>query len=134
MTFPRFRHTAVDCPDAYALAEFYRQLLGWDYPAGRTAGPGDDWVNLANPDGGPSIAFQQTEGQRPSTWPDDAVPQQLHFDFSVPTSDELTAQRARVEELGGRMIFDRFDDPEEPLFVFTDPAGHPFCIFVAPES
>ena len=26
---------------------------------------------------------------------------------------------------------DRSDDPEEPLYVYADPAGHPFCIFVA---
>ncbi len=29
------------------------------------------------------------------------------------------------------MLLDRTDDPEEPLYVFADPAGHPFCIFVA---
>jgi len=28
-------------------------------------------------------------------------------------------------------LFDRSDDPDEPLFVFADPAGHPFCLFVA---
>ncbi len=31
-----------------------------------------------------------------------------------------------------RILLDRFDDPEEPLYVFADPAGHPFCIFVSP--
>ena len=25
---------------------------------------------------------------------------------------------------------DQFDDPDEPLYVYADPAGHPFCIFV----
>jgi hypothetical protein len=25
-----------------------------------------------------------------------------------------------------------FDDPDERLYVFADPAGHPFCMFVAP--
>jgi hypothetical protein len=24
------------------------------------------------------------------------------------------------------------DDPADPLVVLADPAGHPFCIFVAP--
>jgi hypothetical protein len=24
------------------------------------------------------------------------------------------------------------DDEQEPLYVFADPAGQPFCIFVAP--
>ncbi|MGW0888897.1 VOC family protein, partial [Micrococcus luteus] len=25
---------------------------------------------------------------------------------------------------------DRSDDEDEPLYVFADPAGHPFCVFV----
>jgi hypothetical protein len=29
------------------------------------------------------------------------------------------------------MLDDRSDDPQEPLRVYADPAGHPFCIFVA---
>jgi hypothetical protein len=33
--------------------------------------------------------------------------------------------------LGARLLHDRSDDPEEPLRVYADPAGHPFCIFVA---
>ena len=41
------------------------------------------------------------------------------------------AQRQRAEALGAQVIFDRTDDAEEPLYVFADLAGHPFCIFVA---
>ena len=33
--------------------------------------------------------------------------------------------------LGARLRYDRSYDPEEPLRVYADPAGHPFCIFVA---
>jgi len=29
------------------------------------------------------------------------------------------------------ILLDRNDDPDEPLYVFADLAGHPFCIFVA---
>ena len=32
--------------------------------------------------------------------------------------------------LGGRLVLDRSDDEDEPLYVFADPAGHPFCVFV----
>jgi hypothetical protein len=32
------------------------------------------------------------------------------------------------------VLHDRFDDPAEPLYVYADPAGHPFCMFVAPSS
>jgi hypothetical protein len=28
------------------------------------------------------------------------------------------------------VLLDRFDDEDEPLYVFADPSGHPFCIFV----
>jgi hypothetical protein len=30
-----------------------------------------------------------------------------------------------------QLHLDRTDDPEEPLYVFADPSGHPFCVFVA---
>jgi hypothetical protein len=50
----------------------------------------------------------------------------------VPGADDLRAQHERVLGLGARLLHDRFDDPVEPLYVYADPAGHPFCIFVAP--
>lgn len=51
----------------------------------------------------------------------------------MPTAEELTQQHERVLALGARLLYDRFDHPHEPLYVYADPAGHPFCIFVAPE-
>ena len=56
---------------------------------------------------------------------------QLHLDFTVPDTDALHANGDRAVSLGGRILLDRSDDPEEPLFVVADPAGHPFCLFVA---
>ena len=47
---------------------------------------------------------------------------------------ELFAQRDRALALGATLLRDRSDDPEEPLYVFADPHGHPFCIFVAPDA
>ena len=58
------------------------------------------------------------------------MPQQLHLDLRVDTVEELDAVRDRVLELGGELRFDRSDDPDEPLRVFTDPAGHTFCVIV----
>jgi hypothetical protein len=66
-----------------------------------------------------------------STWPEPGVPQQLHLDLTVRDVDELSAIHTRVLALGGRLRFDRSDDDEEPLRVYVDPAGHPFCVFVA---
>jgi hypothetical protein len=85
---------------------------------------------LKEPDGRPLLAFQQVDELPRSTWPDNALPQMLHLDTSVPSAEELTAQHQRVLALGARLLLDRFDDPDEPLYVYADPAGHPFCIFV----
>jgi hypothetical protein len=54
----------------------------------------------------------------------------LHLDTTVPDVEELHRQHERVLALGGTLLYDRSDDAEEPLFVYADPAGHPFCIFV----
>jgi len=55
----------------------------------------------------------------------------LHVDTSVPTLADLHAQHQWALSLGARLLLDRSDDPVEPLFVYADLAGHPFCIFVA---
>jgi hypothetical protein len=54
----------------------------------------------------------------------------LHLDLTVPTSADLDAQHRRALDLGARLLLDRSTDSEEPLRVYADPAGHPFCIFV----
>jgi hypothetical protein len=58
------------------------------------------------------------------------VPQMLHLDTVVATRDELQIHRDRALALGASELLDRTDDQDEPLYVFADPAGHPFCIFV----
>jgi len=49
----------------------------------------------------------------------------------VPTRQSLDDQHTRALALGATLLFDRSDDAQEPLRVYADPAGHPFCIFVA---
>ncbi|MHB8438767.1 MAG: VOC family protein [Acidimicrobiales bacterium] len=141
MPHPRLRGVVLDATDVRALAEFYRAVLGYEYRPGDEPGAGDepdapqrDWLILSDPAGaGVHLAFQQVEELPASTWPAAGVAQQLHLDISVPTADELEAQHRRVLGLGARLLEDRFDDPDEPLYVYADPAGHPFCIFVAPD-
>jgi catechol 2,3-dioxygenase-like lactoylglutathione lyase family enzyme len=137
--FPSLLQVVLDTTDARRLAEFYRQLLGFTYRAGDeppAAGEidsrGQDWLVLRHPSGSPRVAFQQVSVLVESTWPDNAVPQQLHLDLTVPSTQELDAQHTRVLELGARLRYDRSHDEQEPLRVYADPSGHPFCIFVAP--
>jgi catechol 2,3-dioxygenase-like lactoylglutathione lyase family enzyme len=135
VTHPRLLQTVLDTTDARALAEFYRQLIGYHYRPGDEP-RGDevdspDWLVLRDGDGFNRIAFQQVDRLEPSTWPSPDVPMQLHLDLTVPDKAELEHQRHRAERLGARLALDQSEDEEEPLYVFRDPAGHPFCIFVA---
>ena len=139
--FPVLRQVVLDGTDARVLAEFYRQLLGFRYrpgdeppPAGEPDPQGRDWLVLRNPAGGVQVAFQQVAELPRATWPEGPVPQQLHLDLTVPTTAELDAQHERALALGAELLEDRSEDPEEPLRVYADPAGHPFCIFVAPAA
>jgi catechol 2,3-dioxygenase-like lactoylglutathione lyase family enzyme len=137
--FPRLRSVVLDTMDARGLAEFYRQLLGYEYrpgderpAAGEPDPKGRDWLVLVDPGGRARLAFQQVEHLPAATWPEGEIPQQLHLDLSVATAEELTVQHNRALALGARLLDDRFDHPVEPLYVYADPSGHPFCIFVAP--
>ena len=140
-TFPRFRSIVLDTTDARRAGEFYRQLLGWDYlegfepPAPGLPDPrGADWVVVLPPDRAFRLAFQQVPSLPAATWPADGVPQQLHLDLQVRTGDELAAVHQRALDLGARVLDDRSTDPEERLYVYADPDGHPFCVFVSGEG
>ncbi len=133
--FPQLLQVALDCTNARELAEFYRELLGFRYRQGDeppAAGEPDtaDWLVLTDAAGERRLAFQQVANLPKATWPEGPIPQQLHLDLMVPTAEELLAHHERALALGARLLQDRFDDPEEPLRVYADLAGHPFCIFV----
>jgi len=118
--FPVLRGVVLDTTDARRLAE------GGDDPRGR------DWLVVTHPSGLPRLAFQQVADLPASTWPDPGTPQQLHLDFGVPDEAALGAQHERAIGLGAQLLLDRSDDPVESLYVYADPDGHPFCIFVSP--
>jgi hypothetical protein len=137
---PALRQVVLDGTDIRTLAEFYRQLLGLRYrPGDEPPGPGqpdprgEDWLVLRGDGGGVQLAFQQVASLPEATWPEGPIPQQLHLDLTVPGTAELDVQHERAMALGARLLDDRSEDPEEPLRVYADPAGHPFCIFVVPD-
>ncbi|OFE16225.1 glyoxalase [Humibacillus sp. DSM 29435] len=133
--YPQLLHTAIDTTDARELAEFYRQLLGLTYRPGDEPPTGEgadqaDWLVLVGPDGRRKLAFQQVERLERTTWPAHDVPMQMHLDLTVSSAEQLEPQRERAQALGAVLLLDRTDDADEPLYVFADPAGHPFCLFV----
>lgn len=112
---------ALDCPDAVALAEFYARLLGW-----RVVRDNDetDWVEVHPEQGSHFLAFQEVSDYRAPEWPDGPTPQQAHLDFYV--ADLAAAEAAALAAGAARHAV----QPSErgSFVVFTDPAGHPFCL------
>lgn len=140
MDVPTMRQTVIDAqegPPARALAEFYRLFLGKRYRDGDAPpeSAADDvaareWLVLHDADGGGRLAIQPVPWVPRATWPAGEHPQMLHLDLTVGSVDALDRQHGRALELGAALLLDRSDDPEEPLRVYADPAGHPFCVFV----
>ena len=137
-TYPLLRQVVLDSTDTRGLAEFYRQLLGYNYrpgdeipPAGEPDERGRDWLVIRDPGGGAGMAFQQVDELPETTWPEATIPQQLHLDMSVTSVEEFEKQHERATSLGAQVRYDRSHHEQEPLRVYADPAGHLFCIFVA---
>jgi len=121
----RLHHIVLDCPDPEVLARFYSELLGWPI-TWRQA----EFVAVAADPRSSGLAFQQVTGYQPPDWPDPARPQQVHLDVMV---DDLDEAEPLVLALGARRLpVPDPDDPEPGWRVYTDPAGHPFCLIPRP--
>ncbi|SMH44229.1 hypothetical protein SAMN06295885_2322 [Rathayibacter oskolensis] len=132
------RQIVLDAENARELAAFYLALLGGEYrPGDEPAADGSDddaeWVAIRTSEG-VGLTVQRVDQLPRVTWPDGPVRQQLHLDFTVADADELEQQRARAVALGATVVDDQSADPEGALFVLADPAGHPFCIYVADDA
>lgn len=112
-----FRGPFIDCPDHYALAEFYLGLLGGQIIMELQ----EDYIVIAT-ETGRSLAFQR-EGYVPPTWPTQERGQEMHFDLMV---DDMDAAQVRAIALGAKLV----DDGQDSFHVFLDPAGHPFCLCI----
>jgi catechol 2,3-dioxygenase-like lactoylglutathione lyase family enzyme len=112
----RVHHLIFDCPDPSALATFYSRLLG-----NPITYQDDDFVVVSTSDRASGLAFQRSPDQRPATWPDPAVPQQLHLDVMV---EDVAGSTDAVLALGATKL--------DGDGVFADPAGHPFCLIKRP--
>jgi catechol 2,3-dioxygenase-like lactoylglutathione lyase family enzyme len=112
--------TVLDAPDARALADFYRRLLGW--PIGQDE---QDWVTLRPPGGGAGLSFQTEAAYVAPRWPaGPGDPQmQLHLDIEV---DDLDEAGAFAAALGATLAAYQ---PQEDVRVYLDPVGHPFCLW-----
>lgn len=112
----RLGAVSVDCADPAGLAEFYQNMLEL-----QTMFASDDFVALQG--AGVFLTFQRVADHKPPSWPEGAVPKQLHLELAVA---DLDGQEARILALGATKA-DIQPNPDS-WRVLIDPAGHPFCI------
>jgi len=116
----RLTSTVLDSPEPLRLAEFYRDLLGFEFAA-----RDPDWVVLRAADGA-GLSFQREEAFVPPVWPAGPGDQQMqdHLDIAV---DDLPSALDRAVELGA--VVEEFQ-PQETVRVLRDPHGHLFCLYL----
>ena len=110
----------VDAADVAAESEFWAGMLG-----GRVVGDDPSFHCVIDADRQWRIGVQHAPDHVPPDWPDGS-PQQVHVDLHV---DDASAAHERAIRLGARLLRPADDlASAEGHQVYTDPAGHPFCI------
>jgi catechol 2,3-dioxygenase-like lactoylglutathione lyase family enzyme len=109
----RLEKTVLDCPDPQALAAFYGEILGM-----RVNQDDGDWQKDPT---APHRSHARGGTLQPGRIPvSDAAEE--HLDIRV---DDVDAAEQAVLALGASRLS---NEHENGFRVFTDPAGHPFCL------
>lgn len=115
--------TVLDAPDIDAEAAFWAGLLDG------TVDPSSDRWRRIWIDSNWQLGVQLAEDHVPPTWPDNSIPQQIHFDLYVVGIDVLDSVHEKVIQLGGRLLRPARDRAaDNGCQVYASPAGHPFCV------
>ncbi len=120
----RIRHITFDCSDAWALAEFWRQVTGYQDDPANPNEPGDPEMLIVPPDGGPGLLFIPVpEGK--------TAKNRLHFDV-VPTDGTRDQEVQRLLGLGASQVADHRTPEGKGWVVLADPEGNEFCVERSP--
>jgi hypothetical protein len=114
--FVRRVFVTLDCAEPRPVAEFWAAMLDGEvvFETAQAVGVHADHVWLS---------AIRIDGYRPPTWPDDAVPKQIHLDLDVEDLDAAVAAAARLGAVAAEV-----QPAPEARRIMLDPAGHPFCL------
>jgi predicted enzyme related to lactoylglutathione lyase len=111
---------ALDAPDPMALAQFYRDLFGWEI-----ADAEPDWVTMGVPGTTSYLAFKAESIYERPVWPAEPGRQQMMMHLDIGVSDLASAVDDALA-LGAELA--EFQ-PQDDVRVLYDPVGHPFCLY-----
>ncbi|KQO36555.1 MULTISPECIES: VOC family protein [unclassified Aeromicrobium] len=115
-------HTSVDCADAYALSEFWKQVLGYVDVEGDPNEPGHEECMILDPGSGHHLLFIEVPEAK-------AVKNRIHLDLR-PRSGTQADEVARLVSIGATQVADLRGKygPGTGWVVLADPEGNEFCI------
>ena len=116
MAIARLASISLDCDDPSALAGFWAELVG-----GEVAFNSEEFVAVKTERGW--LAAVRVPDYQPPSWPDAAIPKQMHIDLAV---DDLDRAETEAMRLGARRA--AVQPAPDRWRVLFDPAGHPFCL------
>lgn len=117
----RINHQVVvfDAADLAPESSFWAGLLGG------TVDAEEDW-HMVFVDGEPRVGVQLAPDHVPPDWPGGTPRQQIHLDLWV---DDFRTAHDQVMSLGASLLKPATEsDSPDNFQVYTDPAGHPFCL------
>ncbi|MEI2714041.1 MAG: VOC family protein [Nocardioides sp.] len=115
-------HTTVDCHDAFALSEWWREVLGYEMEPDDLNEPGDVECAIRDAETGHTVLFIEV--------PDAVLPaKRIHFDVRPRVrsrDDEVESLLAR----GARQVADHrgVRGPGTGWVVMADPEGNELCV------
>lgn len=115
-------HTSVDCADAYALSEFWKQVLGYVDVEGDPNEPGHEECMILDPESGHHLLFIEVPEAK-------TVKNRIHLDLR-PRSGTQADEVARLVSIGATQVADLRGKygPGTGWVVLADPEGNEFCI------
>ena len=116
----RFSSVTLACPDPAELASFYANVTGGEV----TFVHNTEWASMRCE--GARLEFMGVADYVRPRWPEDSA--LVHIDFAV---DDLETAAARVEGVGAQRF--AYQPNAAHCLVFSDPAGHPFCLSLIDE-
>lgn len=118
----RVSHTSVDCSNAYALSEWWKQVLDYVDVQDDPNEPGDEECMVLSRDGGHRLLF--IEVPEPKT-----VKNRLHLDLE-PVEGRRDDELALLLAHGAVQVADHRGQhgPGTGWVVLADPEGNEFCI------
>ncbi|HEX3299732.1 MAG TPA: VOC family protein [Actinomycetota bacterium] len=116
----RISHTTFDCRDAFALSEFWKQVLGYGDVPGDPNEPGHEECMIVGTGHEPTLLFIEVpEGKQ--------VKNRVHLDLQ-PTDRTRDDEIERVRALGATPLHDLRKGDGSGWLVLADPEGNEFCI------